>query len=52
MTRRVAVLAGVTVALAGLVAPVSRAQDANEFWPEVQIHYWFDDLDRLSSPWL
>jgi len=29
------------VAAAGL-SPV-RAEDANEFWPEVQLHYWFDD---------
>jgi hypothetical protein len=31
------------VVVAALSAPRVRAQEANEFWPELQAHYWFND---------
>jgi hypothetical protein len=31
------------VVLAAASLSPARAEDANEFWPEVQLHYWFDD---------
>ena len=31
------------LAAAAASASSARAEDSNEFWPEAQIHYWFDD---------
>lgn len=38
---RTALELAVVLAVAG-ISPVC-AEDANEFWPELQLHYWFDD---------
>src|SRR5262249_38658864 len=31
------------VASSVLTVPVASAEDAQEFWPELQFHYWFDE---------
>ena len=40
---RYPVVAGVALLMAGLAAAPARAEDANEFWPEAQLQYWFND---------
>lgn len=42
MTGRLSKLAALAVVLAVPAAPIARAQESNEFWPEVQLNYWFD----------
>lgn len=47
MTRcRRAILAAMLVANG---ATAALAQDSNEFWPEAQFHYWFDDRTRAIA---
>ena len=47
MTRcRMAILAAM---LAVNAATAALAQDSNEFWPEAQFHYWFDDRTRAIA---
>jgi hypothetical protein len=36
-------LAGLASAMAVFIVPSAQAQESNEFWPEAQLHYWFDD---------
>jgi len=43
MTGSLGSLVGLAVVLALVNVPCARAEEANEFWPEVQLHYWFDD---------
>ena len=44
--RRTAILAAM---LAVNAATAALAQDSNEFWPEAQFHYWFDDRTRAIA---
>jgi len=41
MTSRAAV-AGLALAAVASGAPFARAEELDEFWLEVQVHYWFD----------
>ena len=43
LNRPVARLGALAVLLFMFAVPVAQAEEAHEFWPEVQVHYWFDD---------
>jgi len=43
MTKRAVYLTGVALASAVFAHPPARADESHEFWPEVQVHYWFND---------
>ena len=43
MRRAARTLTSLFLAATAASASSARAEESNEFWPEAQIHYWFDD---------
>ena len=41
--KREAIRLALAIVLLMLAPAAARAKDANEFWPELQVHYWFGD---------
>jgi Protein of unknown function (DUF2490) len=43
MTSRTIALVGLVIAAIVSGAPPGQAEESDEFWPEVQVHYWFNE---------